>query len=135
MQLIQILAITGSLLLFAFVIDFVRRGLLKEKYSLLWLGLSTAIITLSLWKELLDRIAVMVGVAYPPSLLFFVALLFMLLIMLHFSVVISILHDKNKTLAQELSILKASLDKTRESVKSSSTMESLEASEKDNDCS
>jgi hypothetical protein len=48
-------------------------------------------------------------VAYPPSLLFLVAFAFVLLILLHYSVVISILHEKSKTLAQELALLKAAL--------------------------
>ena len=62
--------------------------------------------TLSLWKSLLDKLAMTVGVAYAPSLLFFVAFIFVLLILLHFSVVISIFHDKNKALIQELAMLK-----------------------------
>jgi hypothetical protein len=62
--------------------------------------------TLSLWKSLLDRLALFVGVAYAPSLLFFIAFIFVLLILLHFSVVISIFHDKNKALTQELAMLR-----------------------------
>lgn len=106
MDLYQVLSILGSLALFAFVIDFIRRGLLKEKYSVLWLVCTLAIMILSVRKSLLDTIAQHLGVAYPPSLLFMVAFVFVLLIMLHFSVVISIMHEKNKVMAQELSLLK-----------------------------
>ncbi|MFQ5428096.1 MAG: DUF2304 domain-containing protein [Thermodesulfobacteriota bacterium] len=109
MYLYQILAIVGALLLFAFVVDFVRRGLLKEKYSVLWLASALAILVLALRKTLLDTIAGYLGVAYAPSLLFLVAFLFVMLIILHFSVVISIFHDKNKVLAQEIAILKNAL--------------------------
>jgi hypothetical protein len=106
MDLYQVLSILASLALFAFVIDFIRRGLLKEKYSVLWLAATLAITVLAVKKSLLDTIARQLGVAYPPSLLFLVAFVFVLLIMLHFSVVISILHEKNKILAQELTLLK-----------------------------
>lgn len=106
MQMVQIIAIGGSLVLFVFVIDFIRRNLLKEKYAVLWISLSIVVMTLSLWKSLLDKFALVVGVAYAPSLLFFVAFIFVLLILLHFSVVISIFHDKNKALIQELAMLK-----------------------------
>jgi len=99
MYLIQVFSIAGSLLLFAFVIDFIRRGLLKEKYSVLWLVAAVIITGLSLKKELLDSFAGFIGIAYPPSLL----------INLHFSVVISIFHEKNKTLAQEITLLKNAL--------------------------
>ena len=109
MYLFQAFAITGSLLLFIIVIDFIRRGLLKEKYSVLWLACALVITILSLKKELLDTVAGHIGIAYPPSLLFLVAFIFVLLINLHFSVVISIFHEKNKVLAQEITLMKNAL--------------------------
>lgn len=109
MYLVQVVAILGSVLLFGIVIDFIRRGLLKEKYSVLWLAAAIIILALSLKKELLDTFAEKIGVAYPPSLLFLVAFLFVLLINLHFSVVISIFHEKNKVLSQELTLIKNAL--------------------------
>jgi hypothetical protein len=109
MCLYQILAVAGALLLLVFVVDFVRRGLLKEKYSVLWLTSALAILVLALRKHLLDTIAGYLGVDYAPSLLFLVAFLFIMLIILHFSVVISILHDKNKVLTQEITLLKHAL--------------------------
>lgn len=106
MRIYQVFSIIGSIAVFVVIIDFIRRGLLKEKYSVLWLALAAAITVLSIHKGILDRIAKLIGVAYPPSLLFFVAFIFVLLILLHFSVVISIIHEKNKNLAQELTLLK-----------------------------
>lgn len=105
----QAIAIIGSTALFIFVIDFIRRGLLKEKYSVLWLASSIVILILSIKKGLLDSLAAFLGIAYPPSLLFLVAFLFVMLIILHFSVVISILHEKNKNIAQELALLRNAL--------------------------
>lgn len=109
MYIFQIFAIIGSLVLFLFVIDFIRRGLLKEKYSVLWIAASVVITILSLKKTILDSVAGFFGVAYPPSFLFIVTLFFVMLILLHFSVVISILHEKNKVLTQELTLLKKAL--------------------------
>jgi len=113
MYLYQILAIVGALILFAFVVDFVRRGLLKEKYSVLWLASALAILALALRKHLLDTIAGWLGVSYAPSLLFLVAFLFVMLIILHFSVVISILQDKHKILTQEITLLKNTLEEAK----------------------
>ena len=104
--MIQILALFIAAVLAIFVIDFIRRGLLKEKYAVLWLALVFVIGVLGLWRGLLDRISLFLGISYPPSLLFLVAFLFVLLILLHYSVVISILTEKNKTLAQEIALLK-----------------------------
>ncbi len=102
----QIISIIGSFALLVFVINSIRRGILKEKYSILWLASAIIIITLSLKKDLLDSVAGALGVTYPPSLLFLVAFTFVLLILLHFSIVISILHEKNKIITQEMVILK-----------------------------
>jgi len=110
MQTVQVISIIIALALFSAIIDLIRRGLLKERYSVLWLASIFAIMALSVWKGLLDRIAQMVGVAYPPSLLFLVAFLFVLVILLHFSVVISIFTERNKILTQEVSLLKARLE-------------------------
>ena len=114
MQIIQLISITISIVLFCIVIDFIRRGMLKEKYAILWLGLTASLWLFSVWTELLDRLALMVGVAYAPSLLFFIAFIFLLLIILHYSVVISILTDKGKTMAQEIALLKEALREVRE---------------------
>jgi hypothetical protein len=111
MQTVQIISLAVSGFFLVAVIDFIRRGLLKEKYSILWLTSIFATMALSLWEGLLHKFAEVAGVAYPPSLLFLVAFAFVLLILLHYSVVISVLTEKNKTLAQELALLKASFRK------------------------
>lgn len=116
MYFFQLIAIAGSVVLFAVVIDFIRRGLLKEKYSVLWLALCTVILALSVKRGLLDWFAGLFGVAYPPSLLFLAILFFVLLMLMHFSVVISLLHERNKTLSQEITLLKHEIKKLKDPV-------------------
>jgi hypothetical protein len=106
MDLIKIFAIVGSGSVLVAVIELIRRGRLKEKYSLLWLFAGGIMLFLSSSRGLLNYISHLLGVFYPPSVLFLFAFLFLLLITLHFSVVISGLSDKNKKLAQELSLLR-----------------------------
>ncbi len=61
----------------------------------------------------LERFADLVGVAYAPSALFLVALGFILLLLLHFSLVISRLADQTKVLAQRLGLVQNELDEVR----------------------
>lgn len=110
MQLIQIFAIIFSLSVFVGIVDLIRRGLLKEQYAILWLASAVILLILSVWRGLLDKIALALGVAYPPSLLFLVAFLFLLLIVLHFSVIISDFSEKNKRLSQEVALLKTTFE-------------------------
>lgn len=107
----QIIAIILSTALLLFVLELVRKGLLKERYSILWLGSAFMLLLLSVWKGLLDRIAALVGIFYPPSFLFLIAFIFLLLIVLHFSIVISIISEKNRKLAQEIGLLKFKIEK------------------------
>jgi len=106
MDLIQILAILGSGSVLVVVIELIRRGRLKEKYSLLWLFAGGILLIFSLSRDLLEYVSHLIGVHYPPSFLFLLAFLFLLLITLHFSVVLSGLSDKNKQLAQEVALLR-----------------------------
>ncbi|MFQ5328590.1 MAG: DUF2304 domain-containing protein [Thermodesulfobacteriota bacterium] len=110
MQAIQLVSIGGSLLLLITIVELIRRGMLKERYALLWLFSSVVILILSIWRKLLDKVAVWLGIVYPPSLLFLVAFLFLLLIILHFSVVVSNLSERNKVLAQDLALIRAKFD-------------------------
>jgi hypothetical protein len=117
MDILQILSITLSLVVLISVLEFIRRGVFKEKYALLWLFASIALIIISFWRGLLDFTAGIFGFYYPPSFLFLLGLGFLLLITLHFSIVVSKLSEKNKKLAQELGILKEKLEKVLDTEK------------------
>ena len=102
--LFSICASAGFLL---YILEMVRRRKLREEYSILWLFGSAAILVLSLKKDWLDSLANAVGIAYAPSFLFLVGILFILLILIHFSIAISKLHQMNKKMAQEIALMKA----------------------------
>jgi len=102
---VEVVAVLGSVSLLLIVLELVRRKKLKEEYSLLWLLTCIALLILSFWRSLLEVLAQLVGIFYPPTALFVVGLGFVLLILLHFSTVISKLSTENKQLAQRLAIL------------------------------
>lgn len=101
-QLISI-AVTGGLFLFVF--ELVRRKRLLERYALLWLFATALMLGLSLWREGLDGFATAVGIDYGPSALFGIAFAFVLVMLLHFSLVISRLSTENRLLAQRVGML------------------------------
>ena len=61
-----------------FVVEAIRRSSLNARYAILWLGAGAALLLFSLYRPLLDWAAALLGVAYPPSLLFGLAFLFLL---------------------------------------------------------
>ena len=105
MERVEVVAVVGSLGLLGLVVELVRRRKLGEAYSLLWLLTSLVLVVLSLWRGLLDILAGLVGIFYPPTALFVVGFGFVLLILLQFSVVVSKLSTENKTLTQKLAIM------------------------------
>ena len=109
MDFVQVVSIiTSGLILFA-VIELIRRNQLKERYSLIWLGTALVLIIFSIWRPLLHLVARTLGIYYPPSFLFLLGFAFLLLLLLHFSMIASSLSEKNKHLAQEIGLLKKRL--------------------------
>lgn len=107
---IQILAIVGSILLIVFILELIRRKRLKEEFSILWLGMGAIFLIISLFRGLLDRFSVLVGIGYPPAALFLILIIGLMLILIHFSVAISELKEANKKLAQELGLLRRQME-------------------------
>jgi len=115
MQLkIQLLAIVITGGLFAVIFELLRRKRLMERYALLWLFASAVLLTLAVWKGLLETISVAIGIYYAPSALFAIAFGFILVLLLHFSLAISRLSDQNKILAQRLGLLQQRLDEAEQ---------------------
>jgi hypothetical protein len=106
---LQIVAITGAVGLLIFVLELVRRRALMERYALLWLLSSLVILVLAVWSDALTLLARQLGIVSAPNALFFVALAFVLLLLLHFSAAMSRLTDQSKVLAQRQAILEQRL--------------------------
>jgi hypothetical protein len=102
---IQIVAILGAAVLFLIVLELVRRRRLLERYALVWLFSALALLGLAVWRGALARVAGLLGIAYAPNALFFIFLVFILLLLLNFSLAVSRLTDQTKVLAQRLAIL------------------------------
>ena len=106
MDVVILLATLVALSIVLSVVELIRRNRLKEKYSLLWLAASLVILFFSVSRKSLETISLLVGIQYPPSFIFLLATLFLIVINIHFSTVISELSEKNKNLAQEIALLK-----------------------------
>jgi len=110
----KIFALIAAIALCIFIVEMVRRKKLREEYSWLWLLTGFGIIVLAVWYDLLVFITEMIGAALPTTTLFVFALLFLLLIALHYSVKISSLTDQVRKLAQKISILEAEKEEQKD---------------------
>jgi hypothetical protein len=110
---VQIVAIVGALALLSVVLEMVRRRRLLERYALLWLFSAVVILGLAVWRGALEQVAHAVGIYSPPNALFFVAMAFILVLLLHFSAAVSRLTDQSKVLAQRQAITEELLHELR----------------------
>jgi hypothetical protein len=111
---VSIAATAASLVLLLVVFELVRSRRLRERYALLWILPGVVLVALSAWRGGLNTIAGWLGVrGYPPAVLFAVGLLFVILVLLHYSTVISRLSDQNVILAQRLALLELKLSEER----------------------
>ena len=105
---VSIAGAIASVLFLLVILELIRSRRLRERYALLWLVTGLVLVLLSAWRGGLNTIASWLGVrGYPPAVLFAVGLLFVILVLLHYSTVISRLSDQNVVLAQKIALLES----------------------------
>ena len=93
-----------SAVLFVLVLELVRREFLKERYALLWLGTSAVGLVIGVFPGLIAQFAQTLHFQMVTTL-FVVSFLYVLGIVLSFTVIISRLSERNRRLAQDLALL------------------------------
>jgi hypothetical protein len=126
-DIVRLLAQITAVALLVLVIDLVRRRKLIEEYAIVWLVGTSALLVLSLSREILHHIAAWLGVYYPPAVLLLVMILFGYLAALYFSVVTSQHRRQIARLVEDLAIVSAELRELREAVDAAVRREPLDA--------
>ena len=107
-QRVEIIAV--SLIICGLIFELIRRKRLMERYAILWLLAGVTVVVLSVGQDLLVKLTHAAGISYAPSAVFAVAFLFVLAMLVQFSMTISRLSDQNTALAQRLALLQARLE-------------------------
>lgn len=94
-----------SLTLLVMVLVSTRRAHIRVEYSVSWLGAAVALLVLSRFRPLLDKLAGLLGIADAPLVLLLVVGCIFLLVLFRISIVVSHLKDDNIALAQRVAIL------------------------------
>jgi hypothetical protein len=104
---LRVIGIVGSLGLLLFILELVRRRQLKEEYTVLWVITGLALLLLAAWEPLLRAIAEAIGASSEASMLYFFGLIFVVALLLHFSVRVSRLERRVTSMMQEIGLLGA----------------------------
>lgn len=106
------LVFTATLIVFLFVLWLVRRRSIGERFAMLWLLISGFLLLVSsVAYRYLFEIAKFVGVPYPPSALFFLAIAGLTLLIIELFAWVSKLNDRTRILTQQLGILTERFDR------------------------
>ena len=108
-----LIALVGSVLILAGIVELLRRRQLKEKYAVLWLVVGLVLVVFTAFPALLTRISTALGVAVPTNLLFFVAILFLVGVVLHLSWEASRLENETRKLAEDMAIMRMDLNELK----------------------
>jgi hypothetical protein len=106
---VAVFASIASVIFLLVIFELIRSRRLQERYALLWLVTGGVILLLSVWRDALRMVSQQIGIAYPPSALFIVGFLFILVVLLHYSTVISELSERNVRLAQDIALVEERL--------------------------
>lgn len=102
-----------SLLLVLVVLELVRRGYLRERYALLWLGTAGFSLLIGIFPGIITALAALFHFQYL-TVLFTMYFAFTLAIVLCFTIVISRMSERNRHLAQELALLARQVEELRQ---------------------
>ncbi|GAB4001940.1 hypothetical protein GCM10028807_59340 [Spirosoma daeguense] len=118
---IQIISLLGASLFMVMIFRLIIRGRLREEYSIIWILCTIILIVFSIWRKGLEEISLMLGVYYPPSLIFLAAIFAIIVFLVHLSVVNSKLQNQIKNLSQEMAMMKKELSDIRSSLPATET--------------
>ena len=94
-----------------YVVTEVRKGKFSIKESFYWVIASLIMVILAVFPSILDNIAKLMNIAYPPSLLFVICIVFLLFINFKNSQKIADQQEKIIDLAQTIAIIKSGKNK------------------------
>ncbi len=104
---LRIIGMVGSLALLAFIFELVRRRQLKEEYTVLWVLTAVVLFVLAAWEGLLSGVRNLIGAGSEASTLYFFGLIFVVALLMYFSVRVSRLERRVIAMMQEIALLGA----------------------------
>lgn len=108
-----VLGLVGATAVLGLVVELLRRRHLRGKYALLYLVLGSAVVLVAVDPSLLGAVADLVGVEVPANLLFFTAIIVLLMVTMQLAYESGRLEEETRTLAEEVGLLRMDVDRLR----------------------
>ena len=102
---VRIIAVIFSLVMIVVILGLIKRRRLDVNYSLIWLLTAISILICSSSQRIIYLLAHLLDIKAPVNLFFIIIVVFIITMLLHFSIVITKLMKQTTKLAQEISLL------------------------------
>ena len=107
---LQIIIAIVVLVGMVYIISLIRKNRLELKYALSWLVVAFIVLIIDCFPVLMERLAVLLGIASPVNMMFFVGFLFSLIILLTLTVAVSIAATCVKRLTQKVALMEKRIE-------------------------
>ena len=107
---LNVFIILLGMIIFLGVIELVRKRKMREEYSFIWLMTGFVFVLIAMKSDILIFLSELIGIVLPVNTLFFLALIFIMLLCVYFSLRISALTTQVKNLAQQHALLQSTMD-------------------------
>jgi hypothetical protein len=103
---LELVVLITALALLALVLEILRRRRLSENWAILWISVALGVLVIGVARPVIDRLSEAIGISYGTSLVFGVAILFLLVVCMSLSMHVSRLEEKVEALAGEVALLR-----------------------------
>lgn len=105
-----LLGVAAVLLLVAFIVEMLRRGILREKFAALWLLVAFILLVLVAWPNALIWTAEKFGFVSPVNLVFSLGLVLLAGVAVQLSFEVSKLEERTRRQAEDFALLRMELE-------------------------
>ncbi|HAM52499.1 MAG TPA: hypothetical protein DCP92_18045 [Nitrospiraceae bacterium] len=108
---VRVVIFVLGLIFFLILFEMVRRKKFREELSITWFIVGIALMASSVADKVVDPLARVLGIGYPPALVLVWIVFLLMLALVYFSYVISDLKGKVKELSQKLALTAYEVEK------------------------
>jgi hypothetical protein len=100
-----IFGIVSVLIALALVVELLRRGRLRERHAIWWLGAGVLALIASVFPQTVLWAAALLGIEVPVNLVFFVSIAILVIVCLQASSELTLLEARTRVLAERVALL------------------------------
>lgn len=117
---LRVFLILAIFIYLAIIVNMLRKKNLNLKYTLIWLVSALLMLIIAIFPEIIYELASLIGVIDPVNVVFVIEAMFVLLILLSLTAIVSHLNTKSRRLIQSVALLEKRVRELEKNTESNS---------------